>query len=324
MPRTIADDDIVFVNADCQRVLAKMKDTSVTLIIIDPPYGGHTHNQQTWDVAWSDDEWVDIIREVYRILVPGGHMIVFSSGKSTLDINMSIIDGYKMLFKKKPSYYPMIWVHHSQDSGRVHQHLPRSQFENMHVYYREGEGKIMDKVSTFTKSYAFDQHVGRHNVFYFDKDDCRKKPFATIQDYFQKNDAINKHLCTFDYKPEPLLRALIRDYSKPGDLVMDLCMRHGQTAVACKLEKRQCVGIEIDKCAYDLATGRFKDQFGTKNPSSDTASVNSDDTFCTVIDTPKKTPKKKRMCGGPGCNLEDNHLGLCSPMTISCKRARKV
>ena len=78
-------------------------------------------------------------------------MIVFSSGKSTLDINMSIINAYRTLFSKKPSYYPMVWVHNSQDSGRVHQHIPRSQFESMHVYYREGEGKLMDKAGTFSK-----------------------------------------------------------------------------------------------------------------------------------------------------------------------------
>ena len=146
--------DITFVNADCLTALKALPDKSVALVVADPPYGGHTHNQQTWDVAWSDEEWIAIIREVYRVLIVGGHMIVFSSGKSTLDINYSIVDGYKTLFKKKPSYYPMVWVHNSLDSGRVHSHTPRSQFESMHVYYREGEGRDMEKAGTFSKSYA--------------------------------------------------------------------------------------------------------------------------------------------------------------------------
>ena len=257
-----ADEDTTLLKADCKRVLKKMEDKSVALIIVDPPYGGHTHNQQSWDVVWSDEEWTEIIREAYRVLIPGGHMIVFSSGKSTLDINMSIINAYRTLFSKKPSYYPMVWVHNSQDSGRVHQHIPRSQFESMHVYYREGEGKLMDKAGTFAKSYAFDQHVGRHNVFHFDKDDCHKKPFPTVQNFFDEHKTQGKHLSTFDYKPEALLRALIRDYSKPGHMVMDLCMRHGLTAVACKIERRQCVGVEIDGSAYELAVSRYINQFG--------------------------------------------------------------
>ena len=258
------NEDTYLVNADCKHVLKAMQDKSVALIIVDPPYGGHTHNQQSWDVAWSDKEWEEIILEVYRVLIPGGHMIVFSSGKSTLDINMSIVNAYRTLFSKKPSYYPMVWVHNSQDSGRVHQHIPRSQFESMHVYYREGEGKLMDKAGTFSKSYAYDQHVGRHNVFHIDKDDCHKKPFTTVQGFFDAHKAQGKHLSTFDYKPEALLRALIRDYSKPGHMVMDLCMRHGLTAVACRMERRQCVGVEIDGSAYELAVSRFMDQFGER------------------------------------------------------------
>lgn len=280
-------DSIKLRNADCKEVLKLTKDRSVALIIVDPPYGGHTHNQNDWDVAWSDEEWIEIVREVYRVLVPGGHMIVFSSGKSTLDINMSIVAGYKTLFKKKPSYYPMVWVHHSQDSGRVHQHLPRSQFESMHVYYREGEGKLMEKAGTFAKSYAFDQHVGRHNVFHIDKDDCHKKPYPTVQNFFAENKAASKNMSTFDYKPEALIRALIRDYSKPGHLVMDLCMRHGMTAVACKIEMRRCVGIEIDKKAYQLAVSRFNDQFGTVQQSfpldSDSETASTVDDFETPV-----------------------------------------
>lgn len=355
-----SDGNTSLVNANCKDALKAMQDKSIALIIIDPPYGGHTHNQQTWDIAWSDEEWTEILREVFRVLIPGGHMIVFSSGKSTFDINASIIGGYKTLFKKKPSYYPMVWVHNSQDSGRVHQHTPRSQFESMHVYYREGEGKIMDEAGTFSKSYAFDQHVGRHNVFHIDKDDCHKKPFATVQAFFKLAKASGKHLSTFDYKPEALIRALIRDYSKPEHLVMDLCMRHGITAVACRMENRQCIGIEIDESAYQIAVNRFKDQFGsspipdcitciTPEPTSKTRKPISGKNGAFVNPVPiyprprgrapngriwsfdtggwvksrvieKKPANKKRACGTPGCKLFDGHIGLCSCAVIQGKR----
>lgn len=372
-----ADGDITLIKADCKAVLKKMSDKSVALIIVDPPYGGHTHNQQAWDVAWTDDEWTEIVREAYRVLIPAGHMIVFSSGKSTLDINMSIIDAHRTLFRKKPSYYPMVWVHNSHDSGRVHQHIPRSQFESMHVYFREGEGKLMDKAGTFSKSYAFDQHVGRHNVFHFDKDDCHKKPFPTVQDFFEAHKAQGKHLSTFDYKPEALLRALIRDYSKPGHVVMDLCMRHGLTAVASRIERRQCVGVEIDGYAYELAVKRFIDQFGERrvdgvdafqlelssdsersaSPSTPTTSGLTDEAVmeatrpeCTpitfhrrprgrapsehvwshetgewlptaaVASPPVTKMKRKRVCGTPGCNFDDGHIGLCSCALLRRKR----
>jgi len=342
--------DITLANVDCKKGLKMMPTKSVALILIDPPYGGQTHNQRDWDIAWSDDEWIEIIREVYRILSPGGHMIVFSSGKTTMDINSSIINGYKTLFKKKPSYYPMVWVHRSQDSGRAHQHLPRSQYESMHVYYREGEGKLMANAGTFAKSYAFDQHVGRHNVYQIDKDDCRKKPFKTVQNYFADNDANGKYLSTFDYKPEKLLRDLIRDHTKPDNVVMDLCMLHGMTAVACQMEKRKFIGFEINTLSYGLAVDRFKDQFSSIEvastsfiatpaaPQSDySSSTRISPTLFTTIpqisiqeritpyyETPTKKKTKRRRCGTPKCTLEDNHIGLCNCTQLQNKRRAAV
>ena len=266
---------------------------------------------------------------------------------------MAYIGAYKQLFGKKPSYYPMVWVHSSRDSSRAHGHVPRSQFESMHVYYREGEGKLMEKAGTFTKSYAFDEHVGRHNVFHIDKDDCHKKPYPTVQRYFADKRSEGKCCSTFDYKPETLMRALIRDYTKPEHTVVDLCMRHGITAVAAQLERRSCIGIEIEKQSYDLAVGRFTDQFGVTTPVRASPLVASPLPIVQIAaplpDTPlpdaplpdvhlaatllaaplasriKPSLKKHvRICGTPGCMLPDNHIGLCSCATMPQKRTRNA
>ena len=345
-------DKVTLANADCLYVLKNMQDKTAALVVIDPPYGGHTHNQQGWDIAWSDEEWKDILRETYRVLMPAGHVVVFSSGKSTLDINMAYIGAYKQLFGKKPSYYPMAWVHNSRDSSRAHGHVPRSQFESMHVYYREGEGKLMEKAGTFTKSYAFDEHVGRHNVFHIDKDDCHKKPYPTVQRYFADKRSEGKCCSTFDYKPETLMRAQIRDYTKPEHTVVDLCMRHGITAVAAQLERRSCIGIEIEKQSYALAVGRFKDQFGVTTPiraspvvaspphdaplpNAETAApllvapLPNAETAAPLLVAPivsriRFLKKHVRQCGTPGCTLPDNHIGLCSCATVGKKRTRSA
>ena len=353
---TFIKDNVTLANADCLYVLKHMQDKTAALVVIDPPYGGHTHNQQGWDIAWSDEEWKNILRETYRVLIPGGHVVVFSSGKSTLDINMAYIGAYKQLFGKKPSYYPMVWVHNSRDSSRAHSHVPRSQFETMHVYYREGEGKLMDKAGTFTKSYAFDEHVGRHNVFHIDKDDCHKKPYPTVQRYFSDKRSEGKNCSTFDYKPEALMRALIRDYTKPKHTVVDLCMRHGITAVAAQLERRSCIGIEIEKQSYALAVGRFTDQFGVTTtpvraspvvasplpislpaattlhidaPLPDVTPLPEVETAAPLLAAPivsrlKSLKKHVRVCGTPGCTFPDNHIGLCSCATVGKKRTRNA
>ena len=355
---TFTKDNVTLANADCLYVLKHMQDKTAALVVIDPPYGGHTHNQQGWDVAWSDEERKDILRETYRVLIPGGHVVVFSSGKSTLDINMAYIGAHKQLFGKKPSYYPMVWVHNSRDSSRAHGHVLRSQFESMHVYYREGEGKLMEKAGTFAKSYAFDEHVGRHNVFHIDKDDCHKKPYPIVQRYFADKRSEGKCCSTFDYTPEALMRALIRDYTKPEHTVVDLCMRHGITAVAAELERRSCIGIEIEKQSYSLTVRRFKDQFGdvkspvlaalltptvatapepesapktAPKPESAPESApkpapkpaeDEDEDDVVLIDDKPAPKKRKRSCGTPGCLFADGHIGLCSCAALTPKRSR--
>lgn len=251
----------VLANADCMDALPLIPNNSVALVIIDPPYGAQTHNQQAWDVAWDVSTWESVVKHAFRILKSGGHLIVFASGKTIFDMHTNVAGAYKTNFGSMPSFYRMVWTHSSRDSGRVHSHTPRSQFEDIIVYYRTGEGKNMVSQGTLSKSYAFDEHVGRFNVMEFYKDDCRSKPFKAVQDYFAYHAAHGRHKSTFDYKPEALMRALIRDYSSPGNVVVDFCMRHGISAVASIMEARKFVGIEMDKTSFDYGSRRFAEQF---------------------------------------------------------------
>lgn len=337
--RTFADG--IMIHNDCLHALQEMQNKSVAAIIIDPPYGAQTHNQNTWDVAWTSDFWQQIMTECFRVLMKGGHMVVFASGKTIFDIHTKVVSGFKAAFRKDPSFYRLIWKHNSLDSGRVHEHTPRSQFEDILVYFRTGEGKDMMNNGTLKKGYAHDQHVGRTNVLEFYKDDCRNKPQPTIQKFFKTY--TNKW--TFDYKPENLMRALIRDFTSPGHIVVDFCMRHGMTAVAAKLESRKFIGVELDKDAFMRAVSRYMELFSIDNsktitvtsltspltsPCTSTTSFDTDtddgerESVNSFDDTPtvSSTVKKFKRCSTPECTLKEWHIGLCSCATIQCKRAR--
>ena len=58
-------------------------------------------------------------------------------------------------------------------------------------------------------------------------------------------------------KPLPLMAALIRDFTQPGDLVLDPFMGSGTTGVACLHEQRRFVGIERDPATFALACDRI-------------------------------------------------------------------
>ncbi len=60
-------------------------------------------------------------------------------------------------------------------------------------------------------------------------------------------------------KPTRLMRLLVSDYSRAGETVCDPFMGAGTTGVACMLEDRNFVGIEIDPDAFDLSCKRIED-----------------------------------------------------------------
>ena len=58
-------------------------------------------------------------------------------------------------------------------------------------------------------------------------------------------------------KPTKLMDALVSDYSRRGDTVLDSHMGAGTTGVACVRTGRKFIGCEIDKKTFDLACERI-------------------------------------------------------------------
>ena len=59
-------------------------------------------------------------------------------------------------------------------------------------------------------------------------------------------------------KPLWLMRAIIRDYTRPGDLVCDPCAGGGTTLLAAAIEGRRAVGAELDPATYAKAKRRLE------------------------------------------------------------------
>ncbi len=60
-------------------------------------------------------------------------------------------------------------------------------------------------------------------------------------------------------KPTLLMDALVSDYSRFGDLILDSHMGAGTTGVACVRHGRRFIGCEIDPEAFDIACRRIED-----------------------------------------------------------------
>lgn len=60
-------------------------------------------------------------------------------------------------------------------------------------------------------------------------------------------------------KPIDLMRAIVRDYSRPGDLIADPTAGRGTTGVAALTMGRRFVGAEVDKPTFEAARERLED-----------------------------------------------------------------
>lgn len=58
-------------------------------------------------------------------------------------------------------------------------------------------------------------------------------------------------------KPVDIMRAIVRDYSRPGDLVVDPFCGGGTTALACAIEGRRCITSEMDPVTFEKARARL-------------------------------------------------------------------
>jgi site-specific DNA-methyltransferase (adenine-specific) len=58
-------------------------------------------------------------------------------------------------------------------------------------------------------------------------------------------------------KPLWLMRAIVRDYTRPGDLVCDPCAGGATTLLAAAMEGRRAVGAEMDPVTFEKASKRL-------------------------------------------------------------------
>jgi DNA modification methylase len=69
---------IKIINDDCLNALKELEDNSIDSIVTDPPYGISFMGKK-WDYSVPS---VDIWKECYRVLKPGGHLLSFSGSRT--------------------------------------------------------------------------------------------------------------------------------------------------------------------------------------------------------------------------------------------------
>lgn len=227
--------DIQLLHGDCLELMKDIPDGSVDLIVTDPPYkttpygnpgscGGmfkHEMSKKGRVFKFNDVECQFYAPEFYRVLKDGSHLYVMTNHVNLITmLNTFTSCGFHFIKS-------LIWNKVNKITGRFYM----SQFEYI-LFFRKGKG------------------VQIHN--------CGTSDIITLQNRKQKG-ADGKNLHDTE-KPVELMRILIENSSKVGDVVLDPFMGIGSTGVACVDTGRKFVGIELDENYFGIAKQRIEQE----------------------------------------------------------------
>ena len=229
-------------NGDCLEFLPTLGDESIDLIVTDPPYrttargsagnsGGMlqtTLNKQGLVFEHNDIEPPDYAPEFYRLLKDGSHCYVMTNHVNLISMLNSFTQAGFHFIKS------LIWKKDNRIMGTFYM----SQFEYI-LFFRKGVGIPINNCGT---------------------SDVLEVP----NNKYKGVDGKNLHDTE---KPVELMKILIENSSKPGDVVCDPFMGIGGTGVACQITGRSFIGVELDEKYFAVAEDRIN-QEGSQSTTS--------------------------------------------------------
>ena len=228
-------------HGDCLKLLPKIKDKSIDMVLADLPYG-MTANK--WDSVIPLDSLWD---QYMRIIKDHGVIALFGDEPFASELRLS---------NKKYYRYDWIWIK-SNSTGFLNAHrMPLKNTETISIFYKHlpmynpqmRSGKPYVCRNSKSKPRA-DYH--KFNTNWETINNGTRYPLKTIR----FNSAIRTVHPT--QKPVELLKYLIKTYTDEGMTVLDNCMGSGSTGVAAKELNRNFIGMELDEDYFKIAKERI-------------------------------------------------------------------
>lgn len=241
---------------DCLDVMKDIPDNTIDCVICDLPYGT---TEADWDsVIPMDKLWA----EYDRVCTSTANILLFGSEPFSTTLRMNKLDIYK---------YDLVWIK-NKPTGFFHaQNMPLKDYELISVfsYGSMGHSNLLGKKrmtynpqnlikTRKVKTNALSKMGGIYNPRPSHKDsyvtEWTNYPSMTL---FFDVDTSRIHQTA---KPVDLLRYLVLTFTNENDVVLDNTCGAGSTLVACIKEKRQYIGIELNKEYYDIAEKRINEE----------------------------------------------------------------
>ncbi len=230
------------VNGDALEFLRSLEPGSVDLLLSDPPYGT-TDNE--WDVA---PDWNEYWPAIWRALKPNGAAIIFSQLPPALDV---------VAASRKEYRYEFIW-HKTNAVGFLNSgKMPMRAHENALVFYRKLPTYNSIRIASQDGEYTINQGKLTKN---YSNNGLTKN----VTDVIRCGRTGKSYHPT--QKPTEILEYLVRLYTKPGELVVDMFMGSGSTAVAALGEHRRFAGSELSPEYFEICKTRLREEVMNRLP----------------------------------------------------------
>lgn len=235
---------INLMRGDCLERMNEIPDSSIDMVLADPPYGTTACK---WDsVIALEPMW----EQLKRVIKPNGAIVLMAQPPFDKVLGASNISMLK---------YEWIWEKTAATGFLNAKKSPLKAHENVLVFYR--------KPPTYNPQMIDGATIKRVNASYanhgdnYGKSSSVRAPYESTQRYprsvinFAKDNRLKSRHPT--QKPVGLMEYLIKTYTNEGETVLDFAMGSGTTGVACKNLVRDFIGIELDGDYFNIARDRI-------------------------------------------------------------------
>lgn len=241
---------ITLKQGDCLELMKELPDSSIDLILCDPPYGC---TSVEWDTILPFDKlWA----EYKRILKPSGTVLLFGVGVFTAKLILSNESWYKQT---------LIWNKNKCGSPGLAKVRPMQVTEDV-VVFSKGRTCYNPQMQAGEPYHR----KSKNPEGYVSKKNTHKYGLKPVKEIKNEGTRYPKNIINIsvDYsaqqrvhqtqKPVALMEYLIKTYCNEGDTVLDNCMGSGPVGIAAVNTNRNFIGMEMDVGHFGTAKERIE------------------------------------------------------------------
>lgn len=229
---------------DCFAHMASFRAQSIDMVCADLPYG---MTQNSWDTPLPFEP---LWQEYRRIAKPNAAIVLLAAQPFASKLVCSNISEFR---------YDLIWRKNKATGFLNAKKMPLRNHEHILVFYRDLPPYNPQKTQGHKPgNYA---HRIKHSTNYGAQTpteyggSTERYPLSVQEFPIINNDSPDKEHPT--QKPVDLFRWLVRTYTNPGAVVLDNTCGSGTTGVACMLENRHAIMIELNPAYAEIARKRI-------------------------------------------------------------------